>query len=187
MAARTGSKITTNHAEIRSWALARNGKPALTSRPEVGDDRAGLCIFFSGHRSEGLQDEISWDKWLKKFDESGLAFLYQEHTAGGEKSTFNKLVRRESVDEVEAAVGGKGRSVSHKRQGSEPLASPPAEARRSATASTVARKVGKKSVGTGKKVIADEESPPSRSMSRTLRKSTSHRSVKSTSRIQQPD
>ena len=29
------------------------------------------------------------------FDEAGLAFLYQEKTAGGKESHFNKLIRRE--------------------------------------------------------------------------------------------
>ena len=39
--------------------------------------------------------EITWDEFFRKFDQSGLAFLYQEKTAGGEKSNFNKFVKRE--------------------------------------------------------------------------------------------
>jgi hypothetical protein len=41
---------------------------------------------------------ISWDDWFAKFDESGLALLFQEETAGGERSNFNKLVKRETVE-----------------------------------------------------------------------------------------
>jgi hypothetical protein len=48
-----------------------------------------------GARDANLQ-EISWDDWFKKFDESGLALLYEETTADGQKSNFNKLVKRET-------------------------------------------------------------------------------------------
>lgn len=39
-------------------------------------------------------EEISWDEWFEKFEENGLALLYQQHKASGEDSTFFKLVRR---------------------------------------------------------------------------------------------
>jgi hypothetical protein len=39
-------------------------------------------------------EHISWDEWFAKFDQESLAFLYQEHKASGEDSTFFKLVRR---------------------------------------------------------------------------------------------
>jgi uncharacterized protein YhbP (UPF0306 family) len=38
-------------------------------------------------------EEISWEEFFEKFDESNLAFLYQE----GKNTRFNKLVKRESV------------------------------------------------------------------------------------------
>jgi len=40
---------------------------------------------------------IGWDDWFEKFDESGLALLVQEQTARGQKSNFNKLVKRETA------------------------------------------------------------------------------------------
>jgi len=39
---------------------------------------------------------ISWDDFFQKFEERGLALVYQEQTAEGEKSNFNKLVAREA-------------------------------------------------------------------------------------------
>jgi ABC-type thiamine transport system substrate-binding protein len=55
-----------------------------------------------GARDEKLE-EISWDDWFRKFDESGLAFLYEETTAKGEKSNFNKLIKRETAKKAKAA------------------------------------------------------------------------------------
>ena len=43
-------------------------------------------------------EEISWEEFFEKFDESDLALLYQEETAGGERSNFNKLIGRETAE-----------------------------------------------------------------------------------------
>ena len=116
MAAGTKSRVTTDHEEIRRWAKARSGKPAIVVRPKSDDDHVGrIRIYLPHNRNEGSLREISWAKWFKQFDAAGLAFLYQEQIAGGEKSTFNELVSRKCVDEVQSAVGGKGRSASRKR------------------------------------------------------------------------
>jgi hypothetical protein len=57
-------------------------------------------------------EPIEWDEWFQKFDESGLALLVQETTARGERSNFNKLVKRETAES-----GGK-RSSRGERGGS---------------------------------------------------------------------
>ncbi|SDF72048.1 hypothetical protein [Chitinophaga filiformis] len=44
-------------------------------------------------RSDRLE-EISWDEFFAKFEESELAFLYQDKKTDGETSYFNKLVSR---------------------------------------------------------------------------------------------
>jgi hypothetical protein len=54
-----------------------------------------LRIDFPGGAGEQDLEPISWDEWFRKFDETGLAFLYQEQKAGGEDSAFFKLVRRD--------------------------------------------------------------------------------------------
>ena len=52
-----------------------------------------LRIRFPGGAEESLE-EIGWDEWFAKFEENGLAFIYQERKASGERSTFFKLVSR---------------------------------------------------------------------------------------------
>jgi hypothetical protein len=94
------AKITTDHDQIREWADARGGRPA-----EVGSthSKAGAGIIrieFPGApnaKDENLE-EISWQEFFEKFDKSNLALLYQEETAGGERSNFNKLVGRETTE-----------------------------------------------------------------------------------------
>ncbi len=87
------SKATTDHDEIRAWAEARNAQPASVSGTGDDDDPGILRLNFPGYDEDSLE-EISWDEFFEKFEENKLAFLYQEETAGGERSNFNKLVRR---------------------------------------------------------------------------------------------
>lgn len=53
-----------------------------------------LRIDMPGYTGADKLASISWDEWFEKFDEKNLAFLYQDQTAGGQKSNFNKLVGR---------------------------------------------------------------------------------------------
>ena len=47
-------------------------------------------------REERL-DPINWDEFFRVFEQNNLAFLYQEKTADGSTSRFNKLVRRDTA------------------------------------------------------------------------------------------
>lgn len=92
----SSSKTTTDHKEIRHWAEARGGKPATVKGTEEKGEEAGILrINFPGYAEAKLQD-ISWDDFFQKFDEKGLAFVYQDKTAEGEESRFFKLVSREN-------------------------------------------------------------------------------------------
>ena len=87
-------RTTTDHDEIRRWVEERGGRPANVRG--TGDDDAGvLTIDFPGGAGEESLEPIPWDEWFEKFEDKRLAFLYQEEKAGGEPSTFFKLVRRE--------------------------------------------------------------------------------------------
>ncbi|HEY0477046.1 MAG TPA: hypothetical protein VGD37_05950 [Kofleriaceae bacterium] len=100
------SKTTTDHDEIRRWAEARRGKPAAvkgTSRRK--DDIGMIRIDFPGYSGEGKLQPISWDRWFEKFDESNLAMILQEETAKGQKSNFNKLIARESLERDDDGKG----------------------------------------------------------------------------------
>ncbi|HET9947938.1 MAG TPA: hypothetical protein VFQ22_03315, partial [Longimicrobiales bacterium] len=58
-----------------------------------------IRIDFPGYSGDDSLVEVEWDDWFEKFDEADLAFVYQDETADGEVSNFNKLVSRESVAE----------------------------------------------------------------------------------------
>jgi hypothetical protein len=86
---------TTDHEVIRDWAEERGGRPATVKATEEGGQAGILRIDFAP-RDEGL-DEIGWDEFFRKFDESDLAFLYQDETSDGKLSRFHKFVRRSSA------------------------------------------------------------------------------------------
>jgi hypothetical protein len=132
MVASTSSRITIDHDAIRCWAEERGAKPAVIFAGKADDDPGTVRLEFPGSRDTSLR-EIGWDEWLQKFDRSRLALLYQEQTANGERSSFCKMVHREKADEVENALGGRGRSAA--RRGS-PRAEKSALARTAADAET---------------------------------------------------
>jgi hypothetical protein len=91
------SHTTTDHDEVRRWAESRGGRPARVAETGDGGDPGLIRLMFPGApqaEDENLE-EISWDEWFDAFDENGLALVYQEQTADGEQSRFNKLVSRE--------------------------------------------------------------------------------------------
>lgn len=93
------SRTTTDHDEIRRWAEARGGKPACVKGTGRGGDVGMIRLDFPGFSgSESLQP-ISWDEWFEAFDGNGLALVYQESTADGQRSNFNKLIAREMAAE----------------------------------------------------------------------------------------
>jgi hypothetical protein len=82
------AETTTDHDAIRAWAEARGGRP--TRVKGTGDDEdAGLLRLDFGEPEDRLE-EITWEEFFDKFEESGLAFLYQDEPG----SRFNKLIAR---------------------------------------------------------------------------------------------
>ena len=67
-----------------------------------------IRIEFPGapNANDSKLEEISWDEFFEKFDEHSLALVYQEETAAGQQSNFNKLVAR-----TESAGKAKTRSA----------------------------------------------------------------------------
>jgi len=60
-----------------------------------------LRIDFPGFSGEESLQHILWDAWFEKFEERQLALLFQEQAAGGAKSSFNKIIRRETAEHSE--------------------------------------------------------------------------------------
>jgi hypothetical protein len=94
------AKITTDHHEIRKWAEARGGRPAVVRETQRKGDPGILRLAFPNapNADDDALEEISWEEFFEKFDEADLALLYQEKTAKGQKSNFNKLVGRETAE-----------------------------------------------------------------------------------------
>ena len=82
------AQTTTDHDAIRKWAEARNGRPASVKGTGDAED-AGLLRLDFGEPEESLE-KISWEDFFKTFEESELAFLYEDEP----ENRFNKLVRR---------------------------------------------------------------------------------------------
>lgn len=109
------SRTTIDHEEIRRWAEERGGKPSTVARTHQGDDVGLIRLDFPGFSGGDSLEEITWEEWFEKFDEKGLALIIQEKTADGQKSNFNKLVSRDSVELDEPEPAGKGGKSKSKR------------------------------------------------------------------------
>lgn len=90
------SKTTTDHKTIQRWVEERGGHPATVKGTSDGDEAGVLRIDYPGYTGENRLEEITWDEFFSKFDDEGLAFLYQETTKDGEQSRFSKLVANEA-------------------------------------------------------------------------------------------
>jgi hypothetical protein len=101
-----GSQVTTDHDQIREWAEERGAHPACVRGTGGKGDTGMIRLDFPGYSGADSLEEISWDDFFRKFDEQGLALLYQDSTARGQKSNFNKLIARETADLSEE--GGRG-------------------------------------------------------------------------------
>jgi hypothetical protein len=88
----TSAKTTTDHATIKRWAEARKGRPAAV-RQTGGQHDPGILRFDFGEPEDNLEP-ISWEDFFEKFEQSGLALLYQEQQKGGQQSRFFKFVHR---------------------------------------------------------------------------------------------
>ena len=83
------AKATTNHETIRRWAEERGGRPARV-KAAAGKDDSGMLRLDFGERDPSLE-AISWDEFFEKFDESDVAFLYQDETPSEEESRPGSL------------------------------------------------------------------------------------------------
>ncbi len=144
------SKTTNDHEEIRRWAEERGGKPAHVKATGSGEDIGILRIDFPGFGGEGRLEPITWEQFFEKFDERGLSLIYQEHTAAGQRSNFNKIVSAETAQENEERTShGKSRSSrSRTTRGTS------RSAKKAASSSRAAKSTAKKSSATKKKAAS---------------------------------
>ena len=119
------SKTTQDHDEIRKWAEARGAVPADVASTE-SEDQTGILRFEfpkAKNANDSKLQEVSWDDFFEKFDRSGLALVYQDVTADGEKSNFNKLVYPEGKKDKKETKTEKETSSSKASSAKKPAAS----------------------------------------------------------------
>lgn len=87
---------TTDHDEIRHWIEDHGGRPARVAQRDTKKGGGILRVDF-GEKDDALE-QISWDDFFDIFEDRELAFLYQEETAKGRDSRFNKFVHRQGDD-----------------------------------------------------------------------------------------
>jgi hypothetical protein len=116
------AKMTTDHDQIRKWVEARGGFPARVKGTGRGRGAGVLRVDYPGFRGQESLEKISWDDWFDTFDDSHLAFLYQEG-----RSRFSKLVDRDSV-KMNGARGGGTRATNGRGAGAKRTSSPRARA-----------------------------------------------------------
>jgi hypothetical protein len=89
------SHTTTDHNQIRRWIEERGGRPATVKGTERGGEEAGILrVDFPGRGEDQKLEPLDWDEFFEKFEESNLAFLYQDETKDGDTSRFFKFVSR---------------------------------------------------------------------------------------------
>ena len=90
------TRATCDHQTIRHWAEQRGAHPARVRN--TGDGDVGLLrLDFPGYEGERLE-AIGWDEFFEKFEQKGLCLIFQDETANGEPSNFNKIVSRDSAE-----------------------------------------------------------------------------------------
>jgi hypothetical protein len=134
MASRNSSRVLTDHDEIRRWAEERDARPSAVQRTHTDDSVGIIRLDFPGYSGENSLEEIEWDEWFDKFDDNNLALIVQDQTAGGERSNFNKIVSRDSVESA-----GKSRSRAKKTSA------------RASTSKKSSARAGTRSTASGKK------------------------------------
>jgi hypothetical protein len=83
---------TTDHKVIQRWVEERGGWPATVRSTHTKGDPGLLRIDFAGYSGEDTLERIAWEEWFRGFEESNLAFLYEDD----KNSRFNKLISRDS-------------------------------------------------------------------------------------------
>ena len=148
------STTTQDHDFIQQWAEKRGGKPAEVASTEQNGQTGILRLEFPGapNANDAALKEIGWEEFFEKFDASGLEFLYQEETAEGELSNFNKLVYPDPE-----STAGKSllKKTARKRSSAKTAArtSSPAKTSAKATSKSAAKKTPAKKTA-AKKVVA---------------------------------
>jgi hypothetical protein len=143
------SKTTQDHDEIRRWAEARNAIPCEVASTER-DGEAGIlrfCFPNAKNRNDDSLKQIEWDQFFEKFDENGLSMVFQEKTAGGARSNFNKLIHADS--EASSRSGSGNRSTASRSSSGNASSTKSSSGRSRASSSSGSRSKSTSKSGSG--------------------------------------
>ena len=87
---------TKDHKTIRNWARTRRAIPASTRGYADGVPAVLSFIIPGANWHNRNLDAVTWEDFFAKFDLLDLAFVFQEITSTGEKSTLNEILQRET-------------------------------------------------------------------------------------------
>jgi hypothetical protein len=101
----------TDHEQIRSWAAARMGAPAIVDISPSSGVQPMLRLVFDQiayqdqdrperPQNAGGMELVEWDEWLTLFDENELALVVNEDRPGI-RENFYELVRKGDRDGAE--------------------------------------------------------------------------------------
>jgi len=96
--------MLTGHEEIRDWAAARMGAPAIVDVSAESGTQPMLRLVFDQQayqdtdqperpQNAGGYELVEWDEWFKIFDERELALVVAPETPG-RMDSFHEIVRR---------------------------------------------------------------------------------------------
>lgn len=115
----TLSRTTRDHDEIRQWAEERGAVPAEVKGTHSDGEAGIIRLEFpkAPNRNDSKLEEISWEEFFEKFDRNNLEMVFQEKTAEGERSNFNKLVHPNDEEHSSRASKAHGSSSAKAESG----------------------------------------------------------------------
>ena len=81
---------TQDHATIKAWAEARNGRPVRIAYDSTGRGPEPLKIYFDDEQYDVQQSvqTLDWEEWFAIFDSMNYSFAYSEN---GEDDRFHEI------------------------------------------------------------------------------------------------
>src|SRR3989338_8146499 len=98
MAQKEKTMRTVDHQDIRDWAEARGGTPAVVA--DTRDMNGGGVLRIDFGADDEQLEKISWEEFFRLFDGNDLAFVYQEVEDDGELSYFCKFAARSEDEDM---------------------------------------------------------------------------------------
>lgn len=89
------TKITKDHKLIKEWVVARGGIPGQVIENVPPTDEDGVLDIKFPESTGKKVIPITWNEFFTRFEQSNLAFLFEDNHGNGLKSKFFKLISRD--------------------------------------------------------------------------------------------